>query len=97
VHYAIVDGVIGMEGDGPIMGTAKQVGAVIMGKNLHAVDCTAARVMGFNPQKIVYLQMANSHFRGLREEDISHRGEDPRRLMTQFKCLPQFIKAQLSP
>ena len=58
VHYAVVDGVIGMEGDGPIMGTAKPVGAVIMGKHLLAVDSTAARIMGFNPRKISYLEMA---------------------------------------
>ncbi len=94
VHYAIIDGVIGMEGDGPIMGEAKQVGAVIMGRNLLAVDCTAARMMGFNPKEISYLQMASSHFRGLNEGDIIHRGEDPKRFAARFKCLPQFSGAQ---
>jgi uncharacterized protein (DUF362 family) len=94
VHYAIVDGVIGMEGDGPIMGTAKQVGAVIMGKNLLAVDCTAARIMGFNPHKITYLEMAGSHFIGLNEEAVAQRGERPARFTTRFGCLPQFESAQ---
>ncbi len=95
VHYAIVDGVIGMEGDGPIMGTAKPVGAVIMGKNLLAVDSTSARIMGFDPRKITYLTMAGSHFPGLREEEISHHGESPRRFSTRFACLSQFSEAQL--
>ncbi len=95
VHYAIVDGVIGMEGDGPIMGTAKTVGAVIMGRSLLAVDSTAARIMGFDPHRIDYLWMAGRHIRGLDEAAIAHRGEDPRRFATKFSCLPQFANAQL--
>ncbi|MBN1568945.1 MAG: DUF362 domain-containing protein [Acidobacteria bacterium] len=94
VHYAIVDGVIGMEGDGPIMGTAKHVGVVIMGRNLLAVDSTAARIMGFNPRRISYMEMASAHFPGLNEYSIAHRGENPKRFATRFACLPQFTKAQ---
>ena len=30
-HLAIVDGIVGMEGDGPLNGTAKPVGALVMG------------------------------------------------------------------
>jgi len=95
VHYAIVDGVIGMEGDGPIMGTAKPVGAVIMGKHLLAVDSTAARIMGFNPRRIPYLAMAGNHFPGLRDLSIIHRGENPKRFATKFSCLPQFEKMKI--
>jgi uncharacterized protein (DUF362 family) len=95
VHYAIVDGVIGMEGDGPIMGTAKPVGTVLMGRHLLAVDSTAARIMGFNPRKIPYLKMAATHFPGLSESSIAHRGENPKRFATSFSCLPQFTSAQL--
>jgi uncharacterized protein (DUF362 family) len=94
VHYAIVDGVIGMEGDGPIMGAAKPVGAVVMGRSLLAVDCTSARIMGFDPRKISYLAAAGSHFPGLNEASISYRGERPKRFATRFSCLPQFEKAQ---
>lgn len=95
VQYAVVDGVVGMEGDGPIMGTAKHVGAVILGKHLLAVDSTAARIMGFNPRKITYLKMAASHLPGLSERSVVHRGENPKRFATTFRCLPQFEKAKL--
>jgi uncharacterized protein (DUF362 family) len=96
VHYAIVDGVIGMEGDGPIMGSAKHVGAVIMGRSLLAVDCVSARIMGFDPQKIAYLAMAGEHLPGLSELSVSHRGENPKRFSTKFSCLPHLAQAQLS-
>jgi uncharacterized protein (DUF362 family) len=95
VHYAIVDGVIGMEGDGPIMGTAKPVGVVIMGRHLLAVDCTAAGIMGFNPRKIPYLVTAGAHFPGLNAFSIAQRGENPSRFATKFNCLPQFSKMQI--
>ncbi len=49
-HFAIVDGIVGMEGDGPIMGTPKAAGVIVMGRNFPAVDATCARIMGIDPQ-----------------------------------------------
>ena len=46
---AIVDGIAGMEGDGPILGSPKQMGLVIVGTNPTAVDATIARIMGLEP------------------------------------------------
>jgi uncharacterized protein (DUF362 family) len=86
--------VIGMEGDGPIMGTPKQVVAVIMGKNLLAVDCTAARMMGFDPHKIYYLATAGNHLPGLHEGDIAYRGVHPNKFAARFACLPHFAAAR---
>lgn len=59
--FTIVDGIVGMEGDGPLMGTAKPMGVVVMGDNLPAVDATSARLMGLDPDKIAYLRVAADH------------------------------------
>ena len=48
---AIVDGIVGMEGDGPIMGSAKPMGLVVIGTNPTAVDATLGRIMGFDPAR----------------------------------------------
>ena len=56
--FAIVDGVVAMEGDGPLMGSARQLGAVVMGDSLCAVDSTVVRLMGLDPLKIPYLRAA---------------------------------------
>ncbi len=37
-HFSIVDGIVGMEGDGPIMGSPVQANVLVMGRNLPAVD-----------------------------------------------------------
>jgi uncharacterized protein (DUF362 family) len=52
---AIIDGVIGMEGDGPIMGEARAANVLVMGRNAVSVDATAARLMGMDPREIGYL------------------------------------------
>jgi uncharacterized protein (DUF362 family) len=90
IHDAIVDGVVGMEGDGPIMGKAKPVGALVMSPFPLAADATSARIMGFDPRKILYLVQAGRFLPGLRPEEISLRGENPRRFATQFDCLEGF-------
>ena len=90
VHYNIVDGVVGMEGDGPIMGKAKPVGVLVLSPFSLAADATASRIMGFDPRKILYLVQAGRFLPGLRPEDVSLRGENPRRFATQFDCLDEF-------
>jgi uncharacterized protein (DUF362 family) len=72
---AIIDGIIGMEGDGPIMGTAKRMNVVVMGANLPAVDATAARLMGFDPWRIEYLHAASATLGPICERHIEQRGE----------------------
>src|SRR5262249_5076019 len=52
---AIVDGIVGMEGDGPIHGHARDVGALVFGDDLVAVDATATRLMGLVPEKVAHL------------------------------------------
>jgi uncharacterized protein (DUF362 family) len=55
---AIVDGILGMEGDGPLFGGPVPSGVIVAGSDLVAVDATCARLMGFDPAKIDYLNFA---------------------------------------
>lgn len=50
--FSIVDGIIGMEGNGPVAGDRKVCGIIIAGFNPVAVDAAGAKIMGFNPLKI---------------------------------------------
>lgn len=86
-HLAIVDGIVGMEGDGPIMGTPKQANLLVMGTNLPAVDATAARLMGFNPLHLPYLRAASGRLGPIQSRHIEQRGE-PIAALTQRFSLP---------
>ena len=86
-HFAIVDGVIGMEGDGPIMGTPKHMGVLVMGQNFPAVDATCARLMGINPHKVKYLAKASNWLGPIHESNIHQRGEMLRPLQKNFALM----------
>jgi uncharacterized protein (DUF362 family) len=55
---AIVDGVVGMQGDGPLSGDAVASGVMVAGADMLAVDSICARLMGFDPASISYLSFA---------------------------------------
>jgi uncharacterized protein (DUF362 family) len=89
-RLAIVDAVVGMEGDGPIMGRPKTVGAVIMGADLVAVDATAARVMRLRPERMTYLAEARRFLGNMDLDRIEMRGESIDRFATSFEVLDVF-------
>jgi len=90
IHYALIDGVVGMEGDGPIMGRPKAVGALVLSPHPLAADAVAARIMGFAPERVPYLVGASRFLPGLEAGAVEQRGEDPERFATRFECLPEF-------
>ena len=91
-RLSIVDAVVGMEGDGPIMGSARRVGTVVMGTDPVAVDMVCARLMGFVPERLDYLRHARSE--GLFPADIELRGERVERYSAPFATLPAFETAR---
>jgi uncharacterized protein (DUF362 family) len=86
-HLAIVDGIIGMEGDGPITGTPKACGLLVLGTNLPAVDATCARLMGIDPWRINYLAVASGRLGPISEKHIVQRGEELAPLIQPFRIL----------
>jgi uncharacterized protein (DUF362 family) len=86
-HFAIIDGIVGMEGDGPIMGTPRTAGVLLMGRNPLAVDATAARVMGIDPRKVRYLAEASGSLGTIHEMFIRQRGETIASVRTDFELV----------
>jgi uncharacterized protein (DUF362 family) len=85
---AIVDAIECMEGDGPIMGSAKQMGLVVVGLSLPAVDATCCRLMDLDPFQVEYLQLAERQNLGpLAERAIDQLGERWQPLAKPFRIL----------
>jgi uncharacterized protein (DUF362 family) len=89
-QLAIVDGIIGMEGDGPIMGRPKESKVLVLGRNLPAVDATATRLMGINPRRVSYLAGASGVLGPIAESHIEQRGERPAPLIRHYMLPPGF-------
>jgi uncharacterized protein (DUF362 family) len=86
-HVSIVDGIVGMQGDGPIMGTPVQSNVLVMGRNFPAVDATCTRIMAINPDKIPYLRSASGWLGAIRERNIEQRGENIKSVRKDFQLL----------
>lgn len=86
---AIVDGIECMEGDGPILGTSKQMGLVLVGASLASVDATAARIMHLDPYAVDYLRLAVRRMGPLDDALIQQRGEAWEDVAEPFEILDE--------
>jgi len=66
---ALMDAVVGMEGNGPSSGNPKQVGKIIASDDGASLDAVMVTMMGKRPEKIPLLKFA--HERGFGEIDVS--------------------------
>ena len=92
--FAIVDGIVGMEGNGPIQGTSKRAGVMVMGRDLRAVDATCCRIMGIDPARLEYLAASNG-LGNFFEADIEQRGEAIAAVRTNFKLIDKFAQIRM--
>src|SRR6267378_1215953 len=81
-YFSLVDGIVAMEGNGPVAGERRETGLLIAGANPVAVDTVCARLMGFDPARLPILREAfRSHrwplFEG-GEADLTPISNDPR-------------------
>jgi len=83
----IVDGIDCMEGDGPIMGTMKHMGLVLVGACPAAIDATLCRLMDIRPNEISYLRLAADRLGPIDDARIMQRGERWQELASPFEIL----------
>jgi uncharacterized protein (DUF362 family) len=89
-HFAIVDGIEAMEGDGPLRGETVPAGVIIAGDNPTAVDATATRLMGLYPERVKHLQMMAKHGGVISENRIAQIGETIAQSKRDFRVLDDF-------
>ncbi len=89
-HFAIVDGIDGMEGNGPIQGQTRHAGVIVAGSDLAAVDETCCRIMRIDPRRIGYLQLVRT------PAAIHQIGEPIDVVSTPFDLIPEFRSLRLA-
>jgi uncharacterized protein (DUF362 family) len=90
--FAIVDGIIGMEGNGPIQGTPKASGVLVLGNDPVAVDTTCCRIMGLVPERVKYLAQAGTLLGHLKTDKIQQLGESIGSMIAPFAVLDAFSR-----
>jgi uncharacterized protein (DUF362 family) len=78
--FAVVDGLIGQEGMGPLMGIPVEMGLLLAGRDLVAVDAIGGRIMGFAPEEVPITRVAAERGLGTLDESrievVGERVED---------------------
>jgi uncharacterized protein (DUF362 family) len=93
--FAIVDGIVGMQGNGPIQGTPAHSGVLVMGSDVVAVDATCCRIMGIDPLHVPYLR-SGAFLGHLDSSQIEQRGELVRKVRTNYALIEQFRHLRLA-
>ena len=95
-QFAIVDGIVGMEGNGPIQGMPKPAGVLVAGSDPVAVDATCCRLMRIDPFQIGYLRLASgSQSAHVSESNIRQIGEADRGCGDAVRTIPGFPNLRL--
>jgi len=59
VQFVIADGIIAMEGNGPLNGSQRHLGKIVISNDPVAADATCALLMGFEPNRIAHIREAS--------------------------------------
>jgi len=90
IHFVIADGITAMEGNGPLQGSAHQLGKIVLADDPVAADATCARLMGFDPQQVRHISEAGQFLGNLREDRITMLGEEVSVPTRPFSVLADF-------
>jgi uncharacterized protein (DUF362 family)/Pyruvate/2-oxoacid:ferredoxin oxidoreductase delta subunit len=94
----VVDGIVGMEGDGPAAGEPRQMNVVIAGEDAVAIDACIAKIIGLEPLDVLVTKVA--HELGMGEADFSRMelvGDDIESFVTKDFKLPQTTPLKMIP
>jgi uncharacterized protein (DUF362 family) len=81
---SIIDGIVGMEGDGPVGGTAISPGVVVASADPVACDMVGCELMGFDPDDVGYLYYLRQ-MQGLSREQVQVLGEKVESCRMKFR------------
>ena len=90
IHFVIADGITAMEGNGPLQGTARDLGKIVLADDPVAADATCARLMGLDPLRVQHLSEGGRFLGNLRADRITMLGERVEPPIRPFAVLPDF-------
>jgi uncharacterized protein (DUF362 family) len=96
IHFAIADGIVAMEGNGPLHGTHRLLGKIVLSDDPVAADFTCARLMGFHPERVWHLDRAAKFLGNGARSRITLVAEQLPKRVAPFSVLPQFAYLRTS-
>jgi len=95
IHFVIADGIVAMEGNGPLNGTPRYLGKAVLADDPVAADVTCARLMGFEPHRIDQICEASRFIGNSSSVLIDQVGETLTRPAAPFQVVPDWAYLNL--
>ncbi len=90
IHFVIADGIIAMEGNGPLNGTSRPLGKIVLSDDPVAADATCARLMGFDPLRIIHIGEGSRFLGNAEPAHIDQLGDTVRPPIIPLRVVPEF-------
>ena len=90
IRFVIADGVVAMEGNGPLNGTPRGLGKIVLADDPVAADATCARLMGFDPDRVSHIREGSRFLGNASPTLIEQVGEAVACPTTPFRVVPEF-------
>lgn len=94
IDFVIADGIIAMEGNGPLNGTPRPLGKIVLANDPVAADATCARLMGFLPERVVHIREGARFLGNAEVQHIDQVGEQVSAPTVPFRVVPEFRHLQ---
>jgi uncharacterized protein (DUF362 family) len=75
IHFVITDAIACMEGNGPLMGTARRLDRIVLSDDPVAADATCARLMGLVPELVPHISETAKFLGNAVPERINQLGD----------------------
>ena len=102
IHFVIADGVVAMEGNGPLAGSPRSLGKLVLANDYVAADATCARLMGFVPERLPHITAAAQFLGNMSVDGIDQIADQvvspsvPFEVVQEFDHLRERVNRSLS-
>jgi uncharacterized protein (DUF362 family) len=90
IHFVIADGIIAMEGNGPLNGRPRRLRTIVLADDPVAADATCTRLMGLAPDRVAHIKEATKFLGNSSPHLIDQVAEDLRAPERSFSVVPEF-------
>src|SRR5208337_2662958 len=96
IHFVIADGIVAMERNGPLNGGPRPLGRIVLANDPVAADATCARLMAFEPDRIVHIREGSRFLGNASQARIDQAGEMVTAPMPPFHELCATLRTPLT-
>src|SRR5260370_30099423 len=90
VHFVIADAIVAMEGNGPLNGTPRALGRIVLADDSVAADATCARLMGLDAARVIHIRAGAQFLGNSSIAQIDQLAEPVCLPNTTFQMIPEY-------